>query len=160
MISSSLILFPIIFVSLFFIFLGIEKLSNKKYKKSIIYFVLGLGILLLMFLILIFLKSNICLDAITPAQFRTNILTGKCVFFPGSSCVENFPWYSKEGCNIDMEKKTNILKNIKWYGDTISWYDKVTANCTEYCEQFNEKFFCNKENNLKSLCEELAESNS
>jgi len=100
---------------------------------------------------------EICLTAITPAHFRTNVKTGECSFFPGSGCVEEMPKNYIEGCDKSLEEKAELLKNTPYWYNNISWFDEITNNCTEYCSTRGQKVFCFSVNNTRNLCEQLAE---
>lgn len=100
---------------------------------------------------------KICLDAITLPHFRTNVKTGECSFFPGSGCLVEMPKNYVQGCNKSLEEKADVLKNINYWNENISWFDKITQNCTNYCNERYEPFFCYAEEGTRNLCEELAE---
>jgi hypothetical protein len=130
-----------------------KNLKKIKYGIIVSYFITL--ILIIIFLYIKFFSPKICLDAITPPNFSTNILTGRCIFSPGSGCFIEDPWYYKESCNISIKEKAEILKNKNYWNENVSWLEKITENCSIYCNEKGNYLFCHSENNSKNLCEEL-----
>ena len=132
---GSLILALIIFGILALIVKSIKNIKEKNTKKAILFGVLSvIAIVIFSFGYLMFTYGGMCLTAITPAHFRTNILTGQCNYGGGASCVSSDPWYYKPGCDSDA-KKTKAIEN------TI-YYDTRLQECKKFCDDNNQERFC------------------
>ena len=133
---GSLILALIIFGILTLIVISIQNIKEKNAKKAILFGVLSvIAIVIFSFGYLMFTTGGMCLTAITPAHFRTNILTGQCDFGGYSGCVTSDPWYYKSGCDISSEEKIEILKNTRWYNQAIE-------ECNMMCERGTSEMYC------------------
>ena len=116
----SLILGGILFGVSTSIIMMIQKIKQKNTKKAVLFGVLSVSLVIVLFIgYLGFFGSQFCFTAITPAHFRTNILTGQCNFGGYSSCVASDPWHYKPGCDIPDEEKIEIFKKTGWYEQAI-----------------------------------------
>ena len=109
----------------------IKSIQNKQ-KSGILFGVLALLVLLLFFMALF--GGNICTFWSAPADFRTNILTGKCEV-AHLGCSDSDRWYYKNGCDIPDEEKIEVFKKIEWYDDSIE-------RCNLKCQMGNSEEYC------------------
>ena len=122
---GSLILGGILFGVSISIIMMIQKIKQKKIDKAIQFGLLSLP--LIMILLIYFSVFEVCFTAITPAHFRTNVLTGQCNFGGYAPCVASDPWYYKPGCDVPDEEKTEVFKKTEWY-------DVAIEECSKLCE--------------------------
>lgn len=133
---GSLILALILFGIITLIIKSIQNIKERNTKKAILFGVLSVvSIVIFSFGYLMFTSGGVCLNAITPAHFRTNIFTGQCNFGGYSSCFTSDPWYYKSGCDISSEEKIEILKKTRWY-------DQAIEECNMMCQRGSLEMYC------------------
>jgi hypothetical protein len=114
---SGLVIISIIQGLLFFgaILLPVKFVQALLAKKILLSILILCLILLIAFFYDAFFLAVGYLPAVTPAHFRTNIITGKCDFGGYSPNLALDPWYYQTGCNITMQEKIDILVTHKIY---------------------------------------------
>lgn len=122
---TALIIFGIITL----IIKSIQNIKEKNTKKAILFGVLSIVLIVIFYLGYLTLSpGDVCLTAITPADFRTNIFTGECDFEGYSSCVSSNPWYYESGCNISSQEKIEVFKKSEWHEQAIE-------ECSTICDK-------------------------
>ena len=117
---GSLIMGVILFGVSALIIRMIQKIKQRSTKKAVLFGVLSVSLVIILFLgYLVFFASQLCFTAITPAHFRTNILTGQCDFGGYASCAVSDPWYYKPGCDVPDGEKIEVFKKTGWYEQAI-----------------------------------------
>ena len=116
----------------------IKSIQNKQ-KSGILF-----GVLLLVsipFFMVLFGTGTICTLASTPADFRTNVLTGQCEV-AHLGCSDSDRWYYETGCDIPDKEKIEVFKKIEWYNHTIESCNLKcrTGNSEEYCSDRPSEF--------------------
>lgn len=131
--TGSLSLGLIIFVASTLIVKLIQNIKQKNTGKAVLFCVLFSFFL---FGYLIFSGvQDVSLPLVTPAHFRTNILTGQCDFGGYSGHVTSDPWYYKPGCDIPIKEKIEIFKKTRWY-------DQATEDCNMLCQRSIRLTYC------------------
>jgi len=137
LIIFSLFLSLIIFGILILVVKSIQSVKEKKYKKAILFAVISIITIVILSFGYFMFPSGFCLTAITPAHFRTNILTGQCDFGGYNPCVSNDPWYYKQECDLSQEKLIDVLKESNRYEFQVN-------DCNRYCQTGSEQIFCDE----------------
>ena len=133
---QSIIVGIIIFGLMLLVLETIRSIKKKNTGKSMALATLSVfAIAAFSFAYMALIGSWICLAAITPAHFRTNILTGQCDFGGGSSCVVSDPWYFKKDCSIPTEQKVEIFKSTNLLDESIK-------ECNDLCGKKATNFYC------------------
>jgi len=131
---SSLIIGLIIFALFSLIIKFIQSLKeNSPVKRVILLVLIIVSIAIISLGYYIFSLGGVCLTAITPDHFRTNIFTRKCYYGGSAACVASDPWYFKPDCKT--EDKIKIMK-------MIGHYDARLEECKVLCSDNDKAEFC------------------
>jgi len=147
--KNSIIFSFIIFGIIIFAIKSFQNAREKNVKKAVLFGILVFVLLLTIFAIDVFSKLNsLCSAAVSPAHYRTNIITGQCDFGGWSGCSSSFyPWYYRRGCDISPEEKVEVLKKGDMYNNYEFGYneyelDRALKECENICQRNNAELYC------------------
>ncbi|HLD33383.1 MAG TPA: hypothetical protein VJB66_01565 [Candidatus Nanoarchaeia archaeon] len=132
---GSIILALILFGILTLITLAVKNAKEKNAKRSALFWVLSVTAIIFFSFGYLLFGSFSCAQAIQPAHFRTNIMTGHCDYGGYATCLIGDPWYYTSDCDISNQEKFTIFKKTEWY-------DQLIGECNALCQQGNSGWYC------------------